>query len=197
MRRFVLQIVAMVVLLLSQLSAQILGSRDTRPPDNPATKLPNAQAQTDPFKGMHRAIAVQAFGTQPTRFLMLTKNTGIALKQTEVFQQQVAELATSKDCYRQATVLELAIEDTQFSMGDFLRSFSGIQRIGLKKHVEKLWKSDNDIGKELKSIQQELKRPDPDSKRLTNLADKLSRSLAKFRSEQLLIGAEMGIEKPS
>ncbi len=199
MRRFALQ-TALVVLFV--LPPCILAQQPPPPAPHPGyeaqrgTSSPNPQADPDPLKDFKRAMAVQAFADQPARFHDLATNTENARRRADAFYRLVADSKTSSDYYSQATALELAVEDAQFSLGSFLRSFSGLQRSGLKKQVHRLWNADSDVTKKWESLQKELKRGKAD-KRLANAATKLSLALAKLHSEQLAIAKEMGLLESS
>ncbi len=160
----------------------------------------NPVSQPDPnLDKLHHVIAVQAIGDQPARFQSLTKSTEIAKQQAEALQQQATNPDSSADYSTQSTALASAIDDAQENKGDFLRSFSDSQKAGLKKLVQKLEKADSDVTKERKALDQQLKRTkaEGNAKRIADAAAKLAQALAKFHTEQLAIGEEMGLQQSS
>lgn len=201
LRRFALLIAGIVLCLLQcNLLAQHTGGHGGHGAPTGGTggaKGPGSQTDPDLLNNLHHAMAVQAFGDQPARFQSLAKSTEIAKQQAEALQQQAAKPGSSADYSTQTTALARAIDDAQESNEDFMKSFSDSQKAGLKDLVKKLGKADSDVTKGWKALDQQLKRAKADGKRIADTAGKLAQALAKFHSEQLAIGAEMGLQQPS
>lgn len=201
MRRFALLIAVVVLCLLPcSLIAQHSGGRGGRGvPSGGTGGAKGTGSQTDPdlLNNLNHAMAVQAFGDQPARFKSLTKSTEAAKQQAEALQQQATKADASGDYSSQNAAVTRAIDEAQESNNDFLKSFSGSQKAGLKKLVQKLGKADSGVSKEWKALDQQLKRPKADGKRIADAAGKLAEALAKLQSEQLAIGEEMGLQQPS
>jgi hypothetical protein len=201
LRRFTLLIAGIVLCLLpGTLLAQRGGGHGGRgAPAGGTGGARGAGSQTDPdlLNNLHHALAVQAVGDQPARFLSLAKSTEIAKQQAEALQQQAAKSNFSTGDSPQTTALARAIDEAQDNNEDFLKSFSDSQRNGLKSLVKKLDKADSEVTRERKALDQQLKRAKADSKRIADTAGKLAQALAKLHSEQLTIGTEMGLQQPS
>src|SRR5208282_3830360 len=64
---------------------------------------------------------------------------------------------------------------------------------GLKETTNKLAKADSELDKEIKTFDQAVQVPKPDSAQITSSAASVDKELASFQSEQLALGREMGI----
>jgi chromosome segregation ATPase len=202
LRRFALLIAAIVLCLpcnlLAQRSGGGHGGHGAPTGGGPSgAKGPGSQTDPDLLNNLHRAMAVQAFGDQPARFQSLAKSTENAKQETEALQQQASKPDSSIDYSPKATALARAIDEAQANNHDFLKSLSDSQRAELKDPVKKLEKADSDVTKEWKTLGQQLKRTKADDKRIADAAAKLAQALGKLHSEQLAIGAEMGLQRPS
>ena len=80
---------------------------------------------------------------------------------------------------------------------NFLSSFSSAQKSGLQDITKKLGKADSDLDKQVKTLDQIVQTPKPDSEQIANSAASLDKALASFQNEQFALGGEMGILLPS
>ena len=84
------------------------------------------------------------------------------------------------------------MEDAQGGNKYFVKSFSKSQKSGLKELTKKLEKVDSEVAKQKKALDQQLGRPKGEA--IASAAGKLEKALAKFQTQQLSLGKEMGIQ---
>lgn len=194
LRRFVLLNAVMIFAFLPCLLAQRGVEHSTPGERKVETPTPGSQADPELVNEVHHAVAVQPFGSQPGRFHLMANSSDIALQRAEALCRLVNE-AGSSNYFLQVTILERAIGDAQDDRYEFLRSLSDSQIRGLKKRVRQLEKADSAVTKRWKTLSRRLKRNRNDASRIAEAADKLAQALEKFHTEQLAIGAEMGLSE--
>lgn len=159
--------------------------------------VPTVQPAPDILTDLQHAVAVQAFGDQPMRFVALSHSIEKAKQQAEALQRLVSDPADTGTHGIQMTALYLAIDDAQDSNDYFLKSFSNSQHAVLKERLKRLNKADSLVTREWNALNGELKRKKRDSRRTAESATRLVQALQRFHEEQLAIANEMGLQKPS
>lgn len=149
------------------------------------------------LQDFNHALAVQATPDQSSQFQTLAKSTEAARKQAHELLQLAAGANSSADFHRQSAALKDAVEDAQGGNKDFVKSFSKLQKSGLKELAKKLEKTDSEVAKEEKALDQLLGKPTSDGEAIASTADKLEKALAEFQAQQLSLGKQMGIQIPT
>jgi hypothetical protein len=148
---------------------------------------------TDDLKDFKRAIALQATPDQVTQFQRLTKSTQAARKNTQDLLQ-LAENVSKPDLFHYMDPLTSAVEQAQTDNEQFLQSFSGVQKSGLKDVTKKLGKANSDVTKQSKALARGLGHSGIDARQIAGVAEKLDKALSDFQTRQLAVGTEMGIQ---
>jgi hypothetical protein len=89
--------------------------------------------------------------------------------------------------------LEKAIEKARDENKQFMASFSSSQKSGLKDIGKKLEKSDAEVDKEAKALEQSVQTSKAESEGLSQSAASLEKALDRFEEEQQALGRDMGI----
>jgi hypothetical protein len=155
------------------------------------TGVSNPAPSNSDISDFNRAIALQATPEQIARFQQLTKSTEAARKEAQNLFQQAENAKPDSSRY---VGLNDAIEEAQNNNLQFVRSFSASQQSGLKPLIKKLSKADSDVSKQSKALTQELGRSNIEGKKIAGVVEKLDKALTGFRTGQLNIGKEMGIQ---
>jgi len=152
----------------------------------------------DDLKNFRRAMAVQATAEQRAAFAKISQYTQAASDQLRDFRESLQKVSAPLALVDHAladrgTAIDQAIERVRASNQNFLGSFSDAQESGLKETTNKLAKADSELDKEIKTFDQAVQVPKPDSAQITSSAASVDKELASFQSEQLALGREMGI----
>jgi hypothetical protein len=155
-----------------------------------------ASAGADPnsMKDFERAIAVQATDDQSAHFTAWAKSAESARKLTTDLTRETESAKDGKALSSQIAALKDAVDETQSTQEQFLRSFSNAQKTGLKEFTKKLEKADSAVLKALKTLDEDSGRSNINSKQIASSAEKLEQALTSFQSEQHRLGEEMGIQ---
>lgn len=158
-----------------------------------AGRGPTGVSNTDDLKDFKRAVALQATPDQMIQFQRLTKSTQAARKDAQDLLQ-LAGNASKLDLFRDVNSLTGAAEEAQTDNGQFLQSFSAVQKSGLKNVTKKLGKANSDVTKQNQALVRGLGQPGIDGKQIAGFVEKLDKALSDFQTKQLAIGVEMGIQ---
>ncbi|MCU1286100.1 MAG: hypothetical protein JWO13_2450 [Acidobacteriales bacterium] len=139
---------------------------------------------TDPnsMKDFNRAIALQATDEQRADFMSLVKSTDAARKMSA----DLAGAAANTPDRHQITDLKNTIDVTQDTQYHLLRSFSEVQKDGLKDFTKKLGKTNSAMLKALSAVEK-------NNKAIASSAEKLVQALSNLQTEQNKLGEEIGI----
>ncbi len=156
----------------------------------------------DDLKNFHRSIAMQATAEQRAAFAKVSQYTQAASDRLRDFHESLPKVSASLSPADHAladrgTALDQAIERARAGNQNFLGSFSDAQKSGLKEITNKLAKVDSELDKQIKTLDQIVQAPKPDSAQIDTSAANLDKALASFQSEQLALGAEMSIVFPA
>jgi hypothetical protein len=153
--------------------------------------------EKDDLKDFHRAMAVQATAQQRAAFASVAQAAQAASEQLQAFRELLRKVPASSPLSDRATSLDQAIEEARTGNKNFLGSFSSAQKSGLKDIAKKLGKTDSDLAKQIKALDQIVQTTKSESERISNSAANLDKALASFQNEQLALGREMGILLPA
>jgi hypothetical protein len=156
---------------------------------------PDGVEEKDGLKDFHRAMAVQATPDQRAAFAKISQYTEAAGDQLHAFRESLRTASSAPS--DRTTALDQAIARARAGNQNFLTSFSPTQKSGLKDITGKLEKSDSELDKQIKTLDQILQTPKPDSEQVAASASALDKGLAGFQNEQLALGSEMSILFPA
>jgi hypothetical protein len=157
----------------------------------PSIGASNPAASNSDMNDFNRAIALQASPQQIAQFQQLTNSTAAARKETRDLTQ--ADNTTKLDPSLYASLND-TVEEALNSSLKFVSSFSPAQQSGLKPQIKRLNKTNSDLSKHSKALNQELGSSKIESKKVGSLVGNLDKALLSLQTEQLDIGKEMGIQ---
>ncbi len=151
----------------------------------------------DDLKNFRHFIAVQATVEQRAAFTKISQYTQAASDRLRDLHQSLEKSSAVSPVAlalaERGTALDQAMERVRAGNQNFLGSFSDAQKSGLKELTNRLAKEDSDLDKEIKTLDQVVQMPKPDSAQLAASAASLDKKFASFQDEQLVLGREMGI----
>lgn len=145
----------------------------------------------------NRALAVQATPEQSSHFPEITKNAEAARKLAQELSQLSGKADGANEFSKKSTALKNAVEEAQGGNQDFVKSFTKSQKAGLKELAKKLEKADSEVAKQWKELERQLSGAEANNEAIAGEADKLEKALEEFRSQQISLGSEMGIQTPA
>jgi hypothetical protein len=184
--------IAVASILLSVAAWGQLPSRPhtTKPPVEPApsgSTVPELDTLT-------LAVAIQARPDQVGYFHSAIESTDVALQQSRELQQLGAAAKSIPTTNAKALQLRDAIDNVDHYNGRFLASFSKLQETELKKLTKRVRKSYSYVAKDFKSVTQLLEPGKVVPEHLKSASANLEKALSDFRSDQIRLGREMGIQ---
>jgi hypothetical protein len=188
-------IVAATSLLLLALASTALGQRSHLPqsPKPPAESAPTGAINPE-LATMTRAAAIQARPDQVGYFHSAIDSTDVALQLSRELQTLGAAAQNIPTTNAKSLQLRDALDDVDHYNGRFLASFTKTQESELKALTKQLRKSYTFVAKEAKAVQQRLEPGKVVAERLTSAAANLEKALSDFRTDQVRLGREMGIQ---
>jgi hypothetical protein len=187
-------IVATASLLLA-LAPAALGQRSHLPqsPKPPAESAPTGAINPE-LATMTRAAAIQARPDQLDYFHSAIDTTDAALQQSRELQTLGTAAQDIPTTNAMSLQLHDAIDDVDHYNGRFLASFTKTQESELKPLTKQLRKAYTFVAKEAKAVQQRLEPGKVAAERLTIAAANLEKALSDFRTDQVRLAREMGIQ---
>jgi hypothetical protein len=149
---------------------------------------------TDDLKDFKRAVALQATPDQMIQFEQLTRSIQTARKSAQDLLQ-TAEGTSKPDLFHSVYPLTNAVEEAQTDNEKFLRSFSPVQKSGLKDVTKKLGKASSDVTRQSKALTRGLEHAGIEGKQIAGIAQRLDKALSDLQTKQLTVGTEMGIQE--
>jgi hypothetical protein len=140
------------------------------------------------MKDMQKMMAVQASDEQKSQFHSWNQS-------TEAVKQQLAELrraVATGDYSSQLDGLKAAVEKNNGGHHEFASSLTQAQQEGLKKPLQKLGKTNDEVGEAVTVAIRELGQANTGAKRADKLT-KVEKAVDKLLREQKGIASEMGI----
>ena len=181
-----------VVILITSVAAW--GQHSHRPesatPPADSTAPPN-----DPeLQAVTRAAAIQARPDQVGYFNSALASTDKALQQSRELQTLGAAASNIPTINAKSLELRDALDDVEHYDGRFMASFTKTQNSELKPLTKRLRKSYTFVAKESKTVQQRMEPGKIIPERLTSAAANLEKALSDYRTDQIRLAREMGIQ---
>lgn len=161
-----------------------------------STGHPTGVSEGDDLKGFHAALAVQASSQQMIEYAAVLKSTVAATTALQTLQARLAQQKNSPQFSGTGAALTQAVENARAAGNKFVDGFSAAQKSGLKEVLRKLAKTDSELAEQLRELDQLGGAAQASDQAIAGAATGLERALATFRSQQLELGEEMGIEDP-
>jgi hypothetical protein len=160
------------------------GSAGGRPP-----------ADTTDLTDFKHLLQVQADMYQTAQFQAIGKDMADALKQTHSLAQLAA--SGSPDLGAHATAVNDAVDEACKSNKQLVKMLTDVQVAGLKKLLKELNKSETAVTRQQKSVAQAADHGSADAAHISAEAGSLEKALTEFRTSQLNLAQEMGVQPPS
>jgi hypothetical protein len=159
------------------------------PPEAAPTGAINPELET-----MTRAVAIQARPDQVGYFHSAIASTDVALQPSRELQTLGSAADSTPTVNARSLALRDAIDDVDHYNGRFMASFSKTQETELKPLRKRLRKSYTFVAKETKAVQQDMEPGKVVPARLASAAANLEKALSDFRTDQIRLAREMGIQ---
>ena len=143
---------------------------------------------------MTRAVAIQARPDQVGYFHSAITSTDAALQQSRELQTLGSAAQSIAIVNGKSLQLRDALDDVEHYNGRFIASFSKTQEAELRPLTKRLRKSYTFVAKELKTVQQLMEPGKVVPERLMSAAANLEKALSDFRTDQIRLAREMGIQ---
>jgi hypothetical protein len=155
--------------------------------------LPTGTAGPE-LETLARAVAIQARPDQMGYFHSMIDSTDTALQQSRELQRLGPDLNSIPTVNAKSLQLRDAIDDVDHYNQRFLVSFTKVQENELKPLTKRVRKSYKYVAKEWKSVGQLMEPDRMVPGRLMTAAANLEKALSDFRTDQIRLGREMGIQ---
>ncbi len=162
-------------------------------PSSGGAGRPGGVSEKDELKDFHRVMAVMATPDQKSAFNIVAHDLQSAIDQLQVFREKLQKAPSIALLAEHTTVIDQTIEKARTGNQRFLASFSRAQDSGLKEISKQLVKTDFDLTKQVKSLDQTVQVSPTDNVQISSSASGLEKVLATFQTEQLALGREMSI----
>jgi hypothetical protein len=168
-------------------------------PNRPHSSTPAAEpaptgSAIPELDSVGRAVAIQARPDQVGYFHEAIESTDVALQQSRELQRLGPDAGNIPTTNLKSLQLRDALDNVEHYNGRFLASFSKTQESELKKLTKKLRKSYPKVSKEARDVSQLLEPGAVVPARLRSAAANLEKALSDFRTDQIRLGREMGIQ---
>ena len=151
-------------------------------------------ANNPELETMTRAAAIQARPDQVGYFHSALASTDAALQQSRELQALGSAAGSTATVNAKSLQLRDALDEVEHDDGIFMASFSKTQSTELKPLVKRLRKSYTFVSKEYKAVQQRMEPGKVVPERLTSAAANLEKALSDFRTDQVRLAREMGVQ---
>ena len=141
-----------------------------------------------------RAIALQARPDQVGYFHSIIDSTDTALQASRELQRLGPEVSNIPTVNAKSLQLRDAIDDVDHYNRRLLVSFSKFQESELKPLTKRVRKSYKYVAKEWKNVGQLMEPGKTVPQKLMSAAANLEKALSDFRTDQIRLGREMGIQ---
>ena len=168
-------------------------------PQRPHTGKPPAEPAptgtvTPELETLSHAIAVQARPDQVGYFHSAIESTDAALQVSRELQRLGPAVNDVSTLNEKSLQLRDALDDLDHYNRRFFVSFTKLQESELKKLTKRVRKSYSSVEKESKNVAQLLEPGKTVAARLLSAAANLEKALSYFRTDQIRLGREMGIQ---
>jgi hypothetical protein len=154
---------------------------------------PDGVSEKDDLKDFHRALALQATPEQIAAFRKVAQYTQTASDQLQSFRESLQKAVAAPPMAERSAAVSEALQKARAGNQNFLTSFSDAQKSGWQDLTKKLAKSDSELDKQNKLLDEAGKSASPATEPLPRAAAALQKELAVFQNEQLALGRGMGI----
>jgi vacuolar-type H+-ATPase subunit I/STV1 len=137
---------------------------------------------------MQKMMAVQATDEQKSQFQSWNQNTAALKQQLE----ELRRAAATGDYSSQLDSFKAAVEKNNSGHHEFAGSLTQAQQAGLKKPLQKLGKTNDELAQALATATREISQADSNAKRAAKLT-KVEKAVDTLLREQKEIASEMGI----
>lgn len=181
---------AILLLLLCVTGSGQQHSHGSKPPAEPA---PSGEVSPE-LETFGRIIAVQARVDQVGYFNSAIASTDRALHESRQLQHLGAAVNDIATVNAISLQLRDSLDDVEHYNGRLLASFSKPQQSGLKKLTRQMHKSYSNVAHDARTMQQLMEPGKIVPDRLATGAVNLEKTLSDFRTDEIRLGREMGIQ---
>ena len=160
---------------------------------NSSEPLPNGAADPE-LATFTRAVALQARPDQVGYFHSIIDSTDAALQASRELQRLGPQVNSIPTVNAKSLQLRDTIDDIDHYNRRFLVSFSKFQESELKPLTKRVRKSYKYLAKEWKNVGQLMEPGKTVPEKLMSAAANLEKALSDFRTDQIRLGREMGIQ---
>lgn len=161
--------------------------------NSPSEPLPNGA--TDPeLATFTRAVALQARPDQLGYFHSIIDSTDRALQESRELQRLGPEVNNTSTINVKSLELHDTIDDVDHYNRRFLVSFSKFQESELKPLTKRARRSYKYVAKEWRNVGELMEPGKTVPEKLMSAAANLEKALSDFRTDQIRLGREMGIQ---
>lgn len=177
------------------ISLTVWGQESHRPHSTtpPAESAPTGAVNPE-LETMTRAVAIQARADQVGYFRSAISSTDTALQLSRELQTLGPAAQSIPTVNARSLQLRDTLDDVEHYYGRFVASFSKTQSTELKPLTKRVRKSYTFVARESKTVQQRMEPGKVVPERLANAAANLEKALSDFRTDQVRLAREMGIQ---
>ena len=161
--------------------------------NNSAESLPTGTVDPE-LASLTRAVALQARPDQVGYFHSLIDSTDAALQESRDLQRLGPQVNSVPTINAKSLQLRDTIDDVDHYNQRFLVSFTKFQESELKPLIKRVRKSYKYVAKEWKHVGQLMEPGKTVPEKLMSGAANLEKALSDFRTDQIRLGREMGIQ---
>ncbi len=176
------------------LSFPAWGQHSHPPPATPPVEAAPTGVPDPALETMTRAAAIQARPDQAGYYRSAIASTDAALQQSRELQMLGPQAMSVPTVNGKALQLRDALDDVDHYNRRFMASFSKTQESELKKLTKRLRKSYTFVARESKAVQQGMEPGKVVPAQLMSAAANLEKALSDFRTDQVRLAREMGIQ---
>ncbi|HVO63724.1 MAG TPA: hypothetical protein VMT53_22565 [Terriglobales bacterium] len=146
------------------------------------------------LQSLGRSVAIQARPDQVEFFKSAIDSTDEALRESRDLQQLGASAVNTALVNQMSLQLQDALDDVEHYTRLLLASFTRVQETELKKLTRRMRKSYSYVQRDGKRVQQLMEPGKVAPKALATGAANLEKSLSDYRTDEIRLGREMGIQ---
>jgi hypothetical protein len=162
--------------------------------DKPPAEPPPSGVVSPELETFGRIIAIQASPEQVSYFNSAIASTDLALQESRELQR-LGTAATNIGLVNGMSLrLRDSLDDVEHYNGRLLASFTKLQETELKKLIKPLRKSYSQVSRDTRAVQQLMEPGKVVPDQLATGAANLEKALSDFRTDQIRLGREMGIQ---
>jgi hypothetical protein len=162
-------------------------------PNSSSESLPNGAADPE-LATFTRAVALQARPDQLDFFHSVVDRTDAALQESRELQRLGPEANNVSAINAKSLQLRDTIDDVDHYNQRFLVSFTKFQASELKPLTKRVRRSYKDVAKEWRNVGELMEPGKTEPAKLMSAAANLEKALSDFRTDQIRLGREMGIQ---